>query len=43
MYRLLNRGPDSDALFTTEAIAARAAPLPVPTTSIYSRGDGIAG
>ncbi len=41
MYRLLNRGPDSDALFTPEAIAARAAPLPVPTTSIYSRGDGI--
>lgn len=41
MYRLLNRGESTEALFTEEAIAARARPLDVPTTSIYSRGDGI--
>ena len=41
MYRLLNRGEGTDALFTPEAIAGRAAPLEVPTTSIYSKGDGI--
>lgn len=41
LYRLLNRGPEHDALFTPEALAARAAALPVPTTSIYSRDDGI--
>ena len=40
-YRLLNRGPQHDALFTEEAVAQRAAPLEVPTTSIYSRTDGI--
>lgn len=40
-YRLLNRGPHHDALFTPEACAQRAAPLEVPTTSIYSRTDGI--
>ena len=41
VYRLLNRGPAADALFTEEARARRAAPLPVPTTCIYSRHDGI--
>ncbi|MBM6405318.1 hypothetical protein JQN72_13820 [Phycicoccus sp. CSK15P-2] len=41
MYRLLNRGTFTDDLFHPEALAARAAPLEVPTTSIYSRGDGI--
>lgn len=40
-YRLLNRGPHHDALFTEEACRQRAAPLEVPTTSIYSRSDGI--
>lgn len=41
VYRLFNRGEQTSALFTPEARAARAAPLPVPTTSIYSRHDGI--
>ncbi|NHA68121.1 esterase/lipase family protein [Phycicoccus flavus] len=41
MYRLLNRGAHTADLFTAEAIAARAAPLEVPTTSIWSRTDGI--
>lgn len=41
MYQLLNRGDHTRALFTEEARAARAAPLPVPTTCIYSRNDGI--
>ncbi len=40
-YRLLNRGAHHDALFTEDACSQRAAPLPVPTTSIYSRSDGI--
>jgi pimeloyl-ACP methyl ester carboxylesterase len=40
-YRLLNRGPQHDALFTELACSERAAPLDVPTTSIYSRSDGI--
>ena len=41
VYRLLNRGEHSDALFTDAARAARALPLPVPTTCVYSRHDGI--
>jgi dienelactone hydrolase len=41
MYRLLNRGPYTSELFTQESIAARAGALEVPTTSIYSRDDGI--
>jgi hypothetical protein len=41
LYRLLNRGPQADGLFTEEACARRAAPLDVPTTSIWSRTDGI--
>jgi hypothetical protein len=40
-YRLLNRGPHHDALFTEEACRQRAAALEVPTTSIFSRSDGI--
>lgn len=40
-YRLLNRGPHQDELFTAEACRRRAEPLGVPTTSIYSRTDGI--
>ncbi|WP_392543583.1 esterase/lipase family protein [Oryzobacter telluris] len=41
VYRWLNRGEHTAALFTEEARAARAAPLPVPTTCVYSRHDGI--
>ncbi len=41
VYRWLNRGEHTAALFTEEARAARAAPLPVPTTCVYSRNDGI--
>ncbi len=40
MYRLMNRR-HLDLMFTEEALAMRATPLPVPTTSIYSRSDGI--
>ncbi len=40
MYRIMNRR-NLDLMFTEEALAMRATPLPVPTTSIYSRSDGI--
>ncbi|WP_157577251.1 esterase/lipase family protein [Phycicoccus jejuensis] len=40
MYRVMNRH-HLDQMFTEEALALRAAPLKVPTTSIWSRTDGI--
>lgn len=40
MYRMMNRH-NLDLMFTEEALALRAQPLTVPTTSIYSRADGI--
>ncbi|GGL38710.1 alpha/beta hydrolase [Phycicoccus endophyticus] len=40
MYRVMNRH-NLDLMFTDEALALRARPLEVPTTSIYSRTDGI--
>ncbi|HEU5242550.1 MAG TPA: hypothetical protein VFU25_11065 [Ornithinibacter sp.] len=40
MYRLMNRRHLA-RMFTDEALAMRAAPLPVPTTCVYSRHDGI--
>ncbi|MGL4744332.1 MAG: esterase/lipase family protein [Dermatophilaceae bacterium] len=40
-YRLLNRGAFTEELFSEEARARRAEPLPVPTTCVYSRSDGI--
>ena len=40
MYRLMNRRHLA-RMFTDEALALRAAPLPVPTTCVYSRHDGI--
>ncbi|MGL5865773.1 MAG: hypothetical protein ACRCYX_07850, partial [Dermatophilaceae bacterium] len=40
-YRLLNRGAFTESLFSEEARARRAEPLPVPTTCVYSRSDGI--
>ncbi|MGL5929085.1 MAG: esterase/lipase family protein [Dermatophilaceae bacterium] len=40
-YRLLNRGAFTEELFSDEARARRAEPLPVPTTCVYSRSDGI--
>lgn len=39
-YSLLNRGRHAVDL-TPEILASRAEPLPVPTTCIYSRNDGI--
>jgi pimeloyl-ACP methyl ester carboxylesterase len=39
-YSLLNRGRHTEDL-AAEAIIARAEPLPVPTTCIYSKYDGI--
>lgn len=41
MYQLLNRGPHTEELFREEARLVRASPLPVPTTCIFSRHDGI--
>ncbi|MGG5259885.1 esterase/lipase family protein [Phycicoccus avicenniae] len=40
MYRMMNRH-NLDLMFTEEALALRAGPLQVPTTSIWSRTDGI--
>lgn len=40
-YRFMNRGDLSAALVTEEARVARAQPLPVPTTCIYSVKDGV--
>ncbi|HMM95790.1 MAG: alpha/beta hydrolase [Micrococcales bacterium] len=40
MYRVMNRH-NIDLMFTEEALALRAQPLQVPTTSIWSRTDGI--
>jgi hypothetical protein len=40
MYRIMNRRHLA-RMFTQEALAQRASPLPVPTTCIYSRTDGI--
>jgi pimeloyl-ACP methyl ester carboxylesterase len=40
MYRIMNRRHLA-RMFTPDALAVRAAPLPVPTTCIYSRTDGI--
>lgn len=41
LYRFMNRGDFSASLVTEEARAARAEPLPVPTTCIYSVKDGV--
>ncbi len=41
LYQLLNRNPLNDDVFSESARISRAAPLPVPTTCIYSRSDGI--
>ena len=41
LYQLLNRNPMHEDVFSESARISRAAPLPVPTTSIYSRSDGI--
>lgn len=41
LYRFMNRGDLSAALVTQEARLARAQPLPVPTTCIYSVKDGV--
>ncbi len=40
VYRIMNRRHLA-MMFTDEALASRAAPLPVPTTCIYSKHDGI--
>lgn len=40
-YKLLNRGPGTVELMATAACEARATPLEVPTTCIYSKFDGI--
>jgi hypothetical protein len=41
MWSLLNRGPEALELLSEVACEARAEPLDVPTTCIYSRSDGI--
>ncbi|GAB91536.1 esterase/lipase family protein [Gordonia rhizosphera] len=41
LYQLVNRGATFEELFTEEAVQRRAEPLPVPTTSVYSRSDGV--
>ncbi len=41
LYQLLNRNPMNEDVFSESARISRAAPLPVPTTCIYSRSDGI--
>jgi pimeloyl-ACP methyl ester carboxylesterase len=41
LWSLLNRNPAATALMTEAAIAARAEPLDIPPTCIYSRTDGI--
>lgn len=41
LYRAVNRGEHLESLMSDEAKFGRAEPLPVPTTCIYSRTDGI--
>lgn len=41
VWRLLNRGPSAAAAVSEAARIRREQPLPVPTTCIYSKSDGI--
>jgi pimeloyl-ACP methyl ester carboxylesterase len=41
LYQFLNRNPLNEDMMSETARISRAAPLPVPSTSIYSRTDGI--
>lgn len=41
LWDVFNRHPEAAEIMTEEARAGRAAPLPVPTTCIYSKHDGV--
>ncbi len=41
VWRLVNRGADATEAVSDKALVRRAQPLPVPTTCIYSKSDGI--
>ena len=41
VWRLVNRGADATESVSQQALNRRATPLPVPTTCIYSKSDGI--
>jgi hypothetical protein len=41
VWRLVNRGADATESVSQRALQRRAEPLPMPTTCIYSKSDGI--
>jgi hypothetical protein len=41
VWRLVNRGADATESVSAGALQRRAQPLPMPTTCVYSKSDGI--